>query len=105
MPGAKLEALHFNQTQVEAADSPEYWREATGVEDTNGWLTFVDPFNLNAEAWLPQWNASWPGKPVIGGFASGTQAAQTSPVAAAQSQADNEANGSAAAEKLNSVAA
>ena len=80
LPGAKLEALHFNQTQVEAADSPEYWREATGVEDTNGWLTFVDPFNLNAEAWLPQWNASWPGKPVIGGFASGTQADQTSQV-------------------------
>ena len=80
LPGAKLDALHFTQKQVEAADTPGYWPEATGVEDTNGWLTFVDPFHLNAEAWLPQWNASWPGKPVIGGFASGTLDDQTSQV-------------------------
>ena len=80
LPSAKLNALHFTQKQVEAADNPGYWPEATGVEDTNGWLTFVDPFHLNAEAWLPQWNASWPGKPVIGGFASGTLADQTSQV-------------------------
>ena len=59
---------------------PGFWPEATGVEDTNGWRTVVVPFHLNAEAWLPQWNASWPGKPVIGGFASGTLDDQTSQV-------------------------
>ena len=80
LPGAKLDALHFRQEQVEEADTPRYWPEVTGVEGTNGWLTFLDPFHLNAEAWLPQWNASWPGKPVIGGFASGTLADQTSQV-------------------------
>ena len=80
LPGAKLDAFHFTQSQVEEADGPEYWPETTGIKDTHGWLSFVDPFHLNAEAWLPQWNASWPGKPVIGGFASGELADQTSQV-------------------------
>ncbi|MCD6049154.1 MAG: hypothetical protein K0Q55_557 [Verrucomicrobia bacterium] len=73
LPGAKLTAKHFTQTQVDSCTDRSYWHEEMGVtrEQTNGWLVFADPFNLDAENWLKQWNAAYAPVPVIGGLASG----------------------------------
>jgi len=73
LPGAKLTAKHFTQAQVDECDDEEYWYKETGVsrEATNGWLVFADPFNLEAESWLKQWNAAYAPTPILGGLASG----------------------------------
>ena len=77
LPGAELTAFHFTQDHVEGADSPEYWPIKTGVSatDTNGWLTFLDPFHIDSEGWLSAWNKAYAPHPVLGGLASGDPAA------------------------------
>jgi small ligand-binding sensory domain FIST len=74
LPGAKLKAVRFTQTEVEAADNDLFWQTETGVvkDDVNGWLAFIDPFHLDAESWLQSWNRNYPAVPVYGGLASGT---------------------------------
>jgi small ligand-binding sensory domain FIST len=82
LPGANLTGTYFTQTQVEAADGANYWPETTGVAatQTNGWITFIDPFHLDSESWLRTWNESYAGLPVYGGLASGVFADQTTQV-------------------------
>lgn len=73
LPGADLQACHFTQAQVEEANGPAYWHLETGVAParTNGWLVFADPFHLDAESWLKQWNEAYAPLPILGGMASG----------------------------------
>ncbi len=73
LPGAALRAVHFTQAQVAEANGPGYWHLETGVgaEDCRGWLAFADPFTLDCESWVDQWNEAWPGLPLAGGLASG----------------------------------
>ena len=82
LPGAELQALHFTQKQVEEANGPAYWHMETGVapEQTNGWLTFADPFHLDAEAWLKQWNEAYAPLPILGGLATGDSQERTTQV-------------------------
>lgn len=82
MPGAKLKGYHFTQELVEAANEPGYWHGETGVaaDQTNGWLTFIDPFHLDAESWLRGWNEAYASLPVFGGLASGVFTDQTTQV-------------------------
>ena len=76
LPGADLSGIHFTQAQVEQGDREGFWREKTGVLESNGWLVFADPFQINGEQWLDQWNATWPSAPILGGLASGDQEQQ-----------------------------
>lgn len=82
LPGAELHGCYFNQSQVEDASGPAYWRLETRIEPdhTNGWLVFVDPFHLDSESWLRTWNESYPASPVFGGLSSGVFADQTTQV-------------------------
>ncbi len=82
LPGAKLSGSYFAQTEVDEADEPAYWQGFTHVPaaESNGWLTFIDPFHLDSESWLRTWNESYPGSPVYGGLASGVFADQTTQV-------------------------
>ena len=52
LPGSKLKAFHFTQEQVEEANGPGYWPLESEIEpdQTNGWLTFIDPFHLDSES-------------------------------------------------------
>jgi small ligand-binding sensory domain FIST len=79
LPGAELRGCHFTQEQVEEANGPGYWALETGLtaEQIHGWLAFVDPFNLDAEAWLRGWNEAYAPKPIVGGLASGDFAQRT----------------------------
>lgn len=73
LPGADLKGMHFDQAGVESADAPDHWAVTARVasEDTSGWLVFADPFHIDGERWLAQWNEAYPGRPVVGGLASG----------------------------------
>jgi small ligand-binding sensory domain FIST len=73
LPGAVLRACHATQEQVDEATGPAYWHGETGVgaEDTRGWLAFADPFHLDCERWLREWNEAYAPLPVFGGLASG----------------------------------
>jgi small ligand-binding sensory domain FIST len=82
LPGAKLDGIYFNQSQVEDAGSPTYWQELTEITatNTNGWLAFIDPFHLDSESWLRTWNESFAGLPVYGGLSSGVLSEQVTQV-------------------------
>lgn len=74
LPGATLKAVRFTQADVEAAGTDAtYWPVETGLapDKVNGWLTFIDPFHMDAEAWLHSWNKNYAGIPVYGGMAAG----------------------------------
>ncbi len=73
LPGAKLKGVRFTQDDVEAATDEHFWQVETGVTkpNVNGWLTFIDPFHLDAESWLRSWNKTYSSVPVYGGLASG----------------------------------
>lgn len=73
LPGATLKEHYFTQTQVELAEEEDYWPGEIGIapDQANGWLTFIDPFHLDAESWLRGWNQSYRDMPVFGGLASG----------------------------------
>lgn len=82
LPGARLSAMHFTQSQVDEATGPSYWHLETGVspEQTNGWLAFADPFHLDCEAWLRGWNEAYAPRPIVGGLASSSPGAQSTQV-------------------------
>jgi small ligand-binding sensory domain FIST len=82
LPDADLKAVHFTQAEAEAAGAPGYWPGITGItaKQSNGWLVFADPFHLDSEAWLASWNEAYAPLPVLGGLASGEQAAQVTQV-------------------------
>jgi len=79
LPGAELKTVRFDQSQV-AADAD--WQTETGVRavETNGWLVFADPFSVDAESWLRQWNQAFPGVRILGGLASGDFAERSTQV-------------------------
>ncbi len=72
-PGATATAFSFKQDDVEACSSPEYWRQKTGLQpaDVKAWFVFPNPFSVNVEAWLKQWNQAYPQIPIFGGYAGG----------------------------------
>jgi small ligand-binding sensory domain FIST len=73
LPGATLKAIRLTQEQVDASGGENFWPVETGIApaNANGWLAFIDPFHMDAEAWLRSWNESYASLPVYGGLASG----------------------------------
>ena len=82
LPGATLKPFYFTQHQLEEATSPSYWPMESGSapEETNGWLVFADPFQLDCESWLKSWNQTYAPLPVVGGLASGDVSEQATQV-------------------------
>jgi small ligand-binding sensory domain FIST len=82
LPGAELRGFRIGQQQLAVATEPEYWVRETGMtrRGTGGWLAFLNPFEMDAEPWLRQWNAAYPGEPVFGGFSSGVPGDQRTQV-------------------------
>lgn len=73
LPQAEVKSCYFTQQQLEESNGPAYWHHETGItpEQNNGWLVFADPFHLDCEDWIQQWNQAYPGHHVFGGLASG----------------------------------
>jgi small ligand-binding sensory domain FIST len=82
LPGAQLAAFHFTQENVDECSGPAYWHHETDIEagQTNGWLAFGDPFNLDCDSWLRLWNEAYAPLPVLGGLASGEFSARSTQV-------------------------
>ena len=73
LPDAELKLVRFTQADLDLDGGPAYWHTHTGVSPShnNGWLVFADPFHMDCEAWLRNWNEAYPKAPVLGGLASG----------------------------------
>src|SRR6185436_10951134 len=73
LPGARLQSFHLTNEQVEESTGPGYWHMETGLtpEQINGWLVFADPFHMDAEVWLQNWNDAYTPLPIVGGLATG----------------------------------
>jgi small ligand-binding sensory domain FIST len=72
-PHAELRAARFTQDDVSACSDDAWWHRHTNIprDQTGGWLVFADPFHLDAERWLDQWNEAYAPVPILGGLASG----------------------------------
>ncbi|MBL9136544.1 MAG: FIST C-terminal domain-containing protein [Verrucomicrobiales bacterium] len=80
LPGAHVVPVHISASDLQNAEGPTWWhsRCQVGLEASRGWMAFVDPFSMDAEAWLRQWNDAYPGVATVGGLAGGApQASQT----------------------------
>jgi small ligand-binding sensory domain FIST len=73
LPGAEFKASHFTQEHVRSTSGPTDWHGITGVspKQTNGWLVFACPTDLDGETWLREWNAAYARLPTVGGLAGG----------------------------------
>lgn len=73
LPEAGLKGVHFDQSAMGDLREPAEWHALTGVTpaQTQGWLIFADPFNIDGESWLRDWNTAYPGIAAVGGLASG----------------------------------
>jgi small ligand-binding sensory domain FIST len=84
LPGAELSVVHFTQADVdlEQESTQPQWPQRTGIapQASRGWLAFIDPFRLDAETWLRQWNQVYATAPVLGGLASGRSSEQRTQV-------------------------
>jgi len=73
LPGAALRPVRVTQDLLKQSSAPADWHALAGVgpEAVNAWLLFCDPFQIDAEALVDSLSAAYPGKPLIGGLASG----------------------------------
>jgi small ligand-binding sensory domain FIST len=73
LPGAELRGVAIDQAKLQSTTSASNWHQITEQAPgrTRGWLAFVDPFHLDGESWLREWNDAFPGIPTVGGLASG----------------------------------
>jgi small ligand-binding sensory domain FIST len=78
LPGAELQAARFTQEEVQSATGTSYWPTETGTAPTatHGWLAFLDPFTMDCERWLRDFDAAYAPRPIIGGLASGNNGEQ-----------------------------
>ena len=82
LPGARLKARYLGSSQMDAVEGPTSWHRFTEVApaECGGWLTFASPFGWDGEAWMRSWNAAYPGRPCVGGLATGNWQAQEAQV-------------------------
>lgn len=78
LPEARIKAVRLTETDLKNNTCPADWHRFTGLgpADPHGWLVFADPFQLDGETWLREWNAAYPGTPAVGGLASGISGEQ-----------------------------
>jgi small ligand-binding sensory domain FIST len=76
LPSTRLHVAEFSLADLEEG-SPEAWRARVGrrAEEASGWVAFThpSPARFDTERWLAEWNRAYPGVPVLGGIASGTE--------------------------------
>lgn len=75
LPGAEVTGFELSGTNGGEAFFGDGWELPEQMErrPPNGFLLFADPFSLPAEPLLEEFNRRFPGLPVLGGLACGTQ--------------------------------
>jgi small ligand-binding sensory domain FIST len=73
LPGGSASSFSFSQEVIEASTGPEYWYQRTGLKpaEVKAWLVFLNPFSVDKDGWLKQWNQAYPHVPIFGGMAGG----------------------------------
>lgn len=76
LPDTVVTPFEFSQRQVEESSGPGYWQMETGLgaEDVDAWIVLANPFRLDLDRWLGEWNVAYPGVPALGGLASAADA-------------------------------
>ncbi|MCK6479191.1 MAG: FIST C-terminal domain-containing protein [Planctomycetes bacterium] len=73
LPGTEILPFHLRQDDLVAFDGPEAVRRLLGVEEAGSpsFLLLPDPFSVDGDGLLAALNEAFPGRPVMGGVASG----------------------------------
>jgi len=75
LPQGRATAFVLDQEAVDVASDPAFWPAKTHLkpEQVKAWFVFINPFSLNMEAWLKQWNQGYRGVPIFGSLAGGIE--------------------------------
>jgi small ligand-binding sensory domain FIST len=75
MPGVSVEPFRVTQQQVEEANGPAFWHSELGIglEDEPSLILLPDPFSIDATRTVEELSAAYPGRPLVGGLASGAR--------------------------------
>jgi len=73
LPVGSATAFAFDQNAVEESTGNDFWYGKTGIkpQEAKAWLVFLNPFSMNVELWLKQWNQAYPHVPIFGALAGG----------------------------------
>lgn len=75
LPGVTITPFHIEQPELEDAHPASYWYNRLGVmpEEEPTFILLPDPFMIDPRLLLDVFNEVFPGRPVLGGLASGGQ--------------------------------
>jgi small ligand-binding sensory domain FIST len=78
LPDVSIKPFHIEQSDMETL-SERYWQEhlALSGEEQPTFVLFPDPYSIDAQKLLDSLNTAYPLQPVLGGLASGGQAASS----------------------------
>ncbi|MBI5817925.1 MAG: FIST C-terminal domain-containing protein [Verrucomicrobia bacterium] len=73
MPGVTVQPFRITQHQVEESNGPAFWHSELGIgpEDEPSLIFLPDPFSIDATRAVEELGAAYPGRPLVGGLASG----------------------------------
>ncbi|MEO8204625.1 MAG: FIST N-terminal domain-containing protein [Chthoniobacterales bacterium] len=67
---SKTHFVELSQQQVSDYTGVGFWQKEVNVRDSRGWVVLLNSIALDAEKWIMQWDAAFPGVPCVGGLAS-----------------------------------
>ena len=75
LPNVDIKPLYIQQEEVEEATGPGYWHFQLEVEPTEepNFILFADPFSIGSSQLVAHLSEGYPGRPIVGGLASGCQ--------------------------------
>lgn len=75
LPGVETQSFELEGYDPGDDIPPHTWDplEKMDLDGPNGFVVFADPFSVKSETMMEVFNSRFPGKPVLGGLASGTQ--------------------------------
>ncbi len=77
LPGVTVQPFRITQQQVEESNGPAFWHSELGIgpEDEPSLVFLPDPFSMDATRAVDELSAAYPGRPLVGGLASGARQA------------------------------
>ncbi len=73
LPETEIVPIAFDQELIGSQPNAAEWqrRARLSAGPIQAWIALGNPTTLRVEEWLDQWNAAFPGVPILGGLASG----------------------------------
>ncbi|MBI5396433.1 MAG: FIST C-terminal domain-containing protein [Verrucomicrobia bacterium] len=75
LPGVKVTPFRITQNQIEESNGPGFWHSELDVDpkDEPSFILLPDPFSTDALGLVDQLSEAYPGRPIVGGLASGAR--------------------------------